>query len=162
MAENLTMALSSQQVLSDQRVRRIPGSAMPLGFMPIYDSVAAIQLQEAQMKVNIVQTCAPTADKDEEDLEKFYYEVDRTMNIVQSRDVTIVMGNFDAKVVKGKREDFIGEFGIRNERGGRLALFCQENNLLVINTYFKLAARRLYTWKSKPFLKAHHRYSQPG
>lgn len=38
--------------------------------------------------------------------------------------------------------------GVRNERGDRLIEFCQENNLVVTNTFFKLPKRRLYTWKS--------------
>lgn len=38
--------------------------------------------------------------------------------------------------------------GIRNDRGTRLVEFCQENNLVITNTWFKLPKRRLYTWKS--------------
>ena len=43
-----------------------------------------------------------------------------------------------------------GKFGlgIQNEAGQRLMEFCQENALLIPNTFFKLHNRRLYTWTS--------------
>ncbi|KAG8231733.1 hypothetical protein J437_LFUL012040 [Ladona fulva] len=73
------------------------------GLMPILESFAAIQLQDAQIKEDITQLYAPIADKDEEELEKIIIEVHRAMNIVKSRDVTIVMGDFNGKIGKGKR-----------------------------------------------------------
>lgn len=35
-----------------------------------------------------------------------------------------------------------------NERGRRLVEFCLENNLVILNKWFKLHRRRLYTWRS--------------
>jgi len=45
---------------------------------------------------------------------------------------------------------YAGDFGlgIRNERGNRLVRFCQEQELVLSNTFFKLPLRRLYKWKS--------------
>lgn len=44
----------------------------------------------------------------------------------------------------------MGEYGvgIRNDRGDVLVRFCQEEELMISNTWFELPARRLYTWKS--------------
>ena len=41
-----------------------------------------------------------------------------------------------------------GKFGlgIRNEAGQRLIEFCQENKLVIANTFFQQHKRRLYTW----------------
>ena len=43
-----------------------------------------------------------------------------------------------------------GKFGlgIRNEAGQRLIEFCQENALVIANTFFQPHKRRLYTWTS--------------
>ena len=43
-----------------------------------------------------------------------------------------------------------GKFGlvIRNEAGQRLTEFCQENALVIANTFFQQHKRRLYTWTS--------------
>ena len=38
--------------------------------------------------------------------------------------------------------------GRRNERGERLIQFCQENKLIIANTWFQQPVRKLYTWKS--------------
>ena len=45
--------------------------------------------------------------------------------------------------VKGK---FV--HGVQNEAGQRLIEFCQENALIIANTFFQQHKRRLYTWTS--------------
>ena len=37
-------------------------------------------------------------------------------------------------------------FGVQNEAGQRLREFCQENTLIIANTFFQQHKRRLYTW----------------
>lgn len=119
-------------------------------FMPISDRVMTIQLQTNQAKINIIQVYAPTADKSEDEVEQFYNEVEQAMDIAKPKDITIVMGDLNAKIGKGSEGEYIGEFGLgtRNKRGDRLAQFCQEKDLIITNTYYKLPKRRLYTWKS--------------
>lgn len=60
------------------------------------------------------------------------------------------MGDLNAKIGKGRVENIIGEhgLGLRNERGDRLLQFCQDQNMAIMNTWFELPPRRLYTWKS--------------
>ena len=36
----------------------------------------------------------------------------------------------------------------RNKKGERLIQFCQENKLIIANTWFQQPVRKLYTWKS--------------
>ena len=36
----------------------------------------------------------------------------------------------------------------QNERGQRLIEFCNENNMVIMNTWFQQPLCRLYTWKS--------------
>ena len=48
-------------------------------------------------------------------------------------------------------KDIVGMHGLgrRNERGERLIQFCQENKLIIANTWFQQPVRILHTWKSR-------------
>lgn len=54
------------------------------------------------------------------------------------------------QLVEGVKTAFVGPHGLgeRNERSDRLEMFAEENELVVLNTFFRLPPRRLYTWKS--------------
>jgi len=62
----------------------------------------------------------------------------------------IVMGDMNAKVGDEKFGSTVGNYGLgsRNDRGTRFVQFCEENELVIANTFFKHHPRRLYTWKS--------------
>ena len=55
-----------------------------------------------------------------------------------------------AKVGSQEIPGVTGKFGlkIQNEAGQRLTEFCQENTLVIANTFFQQHKRRLYTWTS--------------
>ncbi|KAJ8875738.1 hypothetical protein PR048_023637 [Dryococelus australis] len=59
------------------------------------------------------------------------------------------MGDFNAKVGKGSKGDFIDLYGLgeRNERGEQLSTFAGEQGFVITNTVFALPPVRLYTWK---------------
>ena len=62
-----------------------------------------------------------------------------------------MIGVWNAKVGNGETTGTTGRFGLgeRNERGDRLVEFCSLNGFQVMNTFSKLHARRLYTWRSR-------------
>lgn len=121
-----------------------------VNFVPFSERVMLLQIETKYRKMNIVQVYAPTADKDDEEVEQFYEQINTILKITKHRDITIVMGDMNAKVGQGKVEKLVGEYGlgVRNERGHRLIQFCQETNMVITNTHFKLPNRRLYTWIS--------------
>ena len=59
-------------------------------------------------------------------------------------------GDWNAKVESQETPGVTGKFGhgIQNEAGQRLIEFCQENALVIANTFFQQNKRRLYTWAS--------------
>ena len=59
-------------------------------------------------------------------------------------------GDWNAKVGSQEIPGVTGKFGlgVQNEPGQRLTEFCQENALVIANTFFKQQKRRLYTWTS--------------
>ena len=55
-------------------------------------------------------------------MDKFYEDLDKAKSQCKSQEVTIIQGDFNATVGKERREDIIGDFGLResNERGDEL------------------------------------------
>ena len=125
-------------------------AAPVIGFIPISDRVVLVKLAGKPFNLSIVQVYAPTGDHPEEDLEKFYADIEIACRQLQATDVFIVMGDMNAKIGKEKVDSYVGEFGLgnRNERGDRLLEFCVEKDLMIANTHFQHPERRLYTWKS--------------
>ena len=121
-----------------------------IDFFPISDRLMVLKINTSRRVMNIVQVYAPTNDKDDNMIEEFYAELEETMKLTKKGEITIVMGDFNAKVGAEAVGNVVGNFGLgdRNSRGDRLVQFCTEQQLSVVNTFFKLPPRRLYTWKS--------------
>lgn len=119
-------------------------------FTPISERVMLIQMKSTPVDINIVQVYAPTLDAEDEEIETMYTAISSIMKSLKKHEVTIVMGDFNAKVGEGSTSDLIGPFGLgeRNTRGDRLEEFAATNELVVLNTWYKQPPRRLYTWKS--------------
>lgn len=95
--------------------------------------------------MNIVQVYAPTSEKQDDIVEQ-----SDIMKLTKKGELNIIIGDFNAKVGVGAKGDVVGGFGlgIRNLRGDRLVQFCTEQQLAIVNTFFKQPPRRLYTWRS--------------
>ena len=128
--------------------KNIEGSV--INFVPFSDRLMLLQLKGNPININLIQAYAPTADKSEIEIERFYEDLKELLKITKSGEVTIILGDFNAKIGKGRVENIVGEYGLgeRSDRGDRLVQFCQEENLVVTNTWFQLPLRRLYTWTS--------------
>ena len=61
-----------------------------------------------------------------------------------------VIGDWNVKVGQEETNGTTGVFGLgeRNARGDQLVELCSRNYFQIMNTFFKLHARRLYTWRS--------------
>ncbi|XP_060521344.1 craniofacial development protein 2-like [Cylas formicarius] len=119
-------------------------------FVPISERVALVQILGKPLNINIIQVYAPTADKPEQEVEDFYKQIDTALKLTRTNEINIILGDFNAKVGRGRTGSVVGDWGLgeRNNRGEGLVQYCEENNLMIANTWFKLPARRLYTWKS--------------
>lgn len=121
-----------------------------IDFIPLSDRAMIIKLQTTHRVMNIIQVYAPTGDKQDEDVEIFYDSLDEAISLTKKGEITIVMGDFNAKIGRGAEGDTVGMYGLGeiNSRGDRLVQFCNEKSLFVSNTFFKLHPRQLYTWTS--------------
>lgn len=125
-----------------------------VGYKPVNDRIITIKLNASPCCINIVQVYAPTSLSTEEEIEQFYSILVQTLEDIPKREVTLVVGDFNAKVGHTVDDDhlrrIVGKYGIgeRNDRGERLLQFCSEENLAISNTCFEHHIRRLYTWIS--------------
>ena len=62
-------------------------------------------------------------------------------------DVLYITGDWNAKVGSQETPGVTGKFGlgVQNKAGQRLREFCQENMLVLANTFFQQFKRQLYT-----------------
>ena len=117
-----------------------------LGYWALSQRNIMLKVRAKPFNLAIIQTYAPTTSYSDEEVEIHYEELQRMIKQVKSTDVVVVMGDFNAKIGKGRQQDIVGDFGIgtRNERGERLLQFCLENKLIVTNTLFQHPKRLLY------------------
>ena len=124
-----------------------------LGYRAVSSRIIKARFRTGFGRASVVQVYAPTSDSTEEDIEEFYTELQEVVQNIPDRDLTIVMGDFNAKVGRDWREweGVIGKFGYgeENERGERLLNFCLNNRLKVMNTVFQQRkGNRKWTWES--------------
>jgi len=55
--------------------------------------------------MNIIQIYAPTNEKTEAKIEEFYNTLDETMKITKKNEITVVMGDFNAKLGHGNESN---------------------------------------------------------
>ena len=100
--------------------------------------------------INVIQVYAPTSASTEEELEEFYEELDKCNKECKDHEVNIVIGDFNAKVGRGRHTDIVGSEGLEemNGRGEKLIEWCEQNDQINMNTCFTKHPRKLWTWKS--------------
>lgn len=109
-----------------------------LDYVPLSDRVMLLKLQTSHRIMNILQVYAPTNDKSDTEIEEFYNKVDELLKLTRKGEITIVMGDLNAKIGTGAEGESVGAYGLgeRNPSGDRLVQFCNENNLYISNTFF--------------------------
>ncbi|XP_070159782.1 craniofacial development protein 2-like [Polyergus mexicanus] len=72
--------------------------AAVVGFIPLSDRIAMLETQASPVNINLIQIYAPTGESEEEVVESFYKDLGRLMEQLRKRNVTMVMGDWNAKV----------------------------------------------------------------
>ena len=128
------------------------------GIKPISDRIISIRLDGNPVRTTIIQIYAPTSAASEDDIEYFYGRLQNLIVTVLRGDVLIIMGTWNDKIGGKAVERISGTHGLgdRNEAGERMIDFCEANQLIVTNTWYKQTIRRLCTCTSPDGLHRNH------
>ena len=110
----------------------------------------SVRFQGTPFNIRVIQVYAPTSNAEEAEVEWFYEDLQDLLELIPKKDVLFIIGDWNAKVGSQEIPGVTGRFGlgVQNKAGQRLIEFCQENTLVIANTFFQQHKRRLYTWTS--------------
>ena len=114
------------------------------------DRMISVCFQGKPFNIRVIQTCAPTSNTEEAEVEWFYEDLRDLLELTPKKDVLFIIGDWNAKVGSQETPGVTGTFGlgVPNEAGQRLIEFCQEHALVIANILFQEHKRRFYTWTS--------------
>ena len=110
----------------------------------------SVRFQGEPFNITVIQVYAPTSNDEEAEVEQFDEDLQDLLQLTSKKDVLFIIGVWNAKVGSQETPGVTGKIGLGlwNESGQRLIELCQENTLVIANTFFQQHKRRLYTWTS--------------
>ena len=110
----------------------------------------SVGFQGKPINITVIQVYALISNAEEAEVESFYEDLQDLLELTPKKDVLFIIGDWNAKVGTQEIPGVTGKFGlgVQNEAGQRLMELCQENILVIANTFFQQHKRRLYTWTS--------------
>ena len=110
------------------------------------DRMISVHFEGKPFSITVIQVYAPTSNAEEAEVE----DLQDLLEPTPKKDVLFIIGDWNAKVGSQETPGVTGKFGlgICNKAGQRLIEFCQENTLVIANTFFQQHKRRFYTWTS--------------
>ncbi|MGL5901241.1 MAG: reverse transcriptase domain-containing protein [Cetobacterium sp.] len=113
---------------------------------------ASFRTKKRKIKMNVIQCYAPINDSDDSDKDQFYSRLQSIVEKYPERDITILMGDLNAKVGADNTgyEDIMGCHGLgqMNGNGERLADLCALNNLVIGGSVYPHKNIHKATWVS--------------
>ena len=99
----------------------------------------SVCFQGKPFNITVIQVYAPTSNAEEAEVEWFYEDLQDLLELTPKKDVLFIIGDWNAKVGSQETLGVTGRVGLggRNEAGQRLIEFCQENALVIANTFFQ-------------------------
>ena len=113
------------------------------------DRMISFCLQGKPFNITVIQVYAPTSNTEETEVEWFYEDLQDLSELTPKNDDLFIIGDWNAKVGSQETPGVTGKFGLgmRNETRQRLIEFCQDNALVIANS-FSNNTREDYTWTS--------------
>ncbi|CAF0993692.1 unnamed protein product [Adineta steineri] len=121
----------------------------------ISERIIKIRLVCTPTNITIISVYSPNNPVNKqmtEASEKFYNDIQDTVNKISTDDMIIIMGDLNAKVegVQGLPtiNNCVGPFTVDsvNENGTRLMDFCMINNIIIANTFFEHKSVHQMSW----------------
>ena len=97
-----------------------------------------VHFQGKPFNITVIQVYAPTTDAKEAEVEQFYKDIQDFLELTPKEDSLFITEDWKEKVERHEIPGITGNFDLRvqNEAGQRLIEFCQENTLVIANTFF--------------------------
>ena len=113
------------------------------------DRMISVCFQGKPFNIMAIQVYALTSNDEEAEVEQFYEELQDFLELASKKDVLFIIGDSNAKVGGQEIPGVMGKYGLRvqNKAGQRLIEFCQEDELVIANTFFNNPSED-YTWTS--------------
>ena len=110
----------------------------------------SIHFQGKPFSITVIQSYAPISNAEEAEVEWFYEDLQDLLEPTPKKDVLFIIGDWTAKVGSQETPGVTGKvgLGVQNEARQKLTEICQENTLVMANTFIQQHKRRLYTWRS--------------
>ena len=110
----------------------------------------SVRLQGKPFNITVIQVYALTSNAEEGEVEWFYEDLQYLLELTPPKYALFIIGDWNAKVGNQEIPGVTGKFdlGVQKEAGQRLTEFCQENALVIANTFFQQHKRSLNTWTS--------------
>ena len=107
----------------------------------------SVRFQGKLFNITVIQVYTLTTNAEVVEAEQFEEDLQDLLELTPKKDVLFIIGDWNAKVGSQETPGVTGKFGlgVQNEAGQRLIEFCQENALVIANTFFQQHKRRLYT-----------------
>jgi len=106
----------------------------------------SLHFQGKSFNFTVIQVYAPITNAKEAEVEWLYEDIQNFLELTPPKDALFIIEDWNAKVGSQEVPGITGKLGlgVQNEAGQRLTEFCQENTLVMANTFFKKHKRRLY------------------
>ena len=113
---------------------------------------ATFRTTKKNILLNVIQCYAPTNEHEDESKDAFYNKLQSILNKFKEKDITILMGDLNAKIGCDNRgfEEIMGKHAIgeMNDNGERFANLCGLNNLVIGGSIFPHKRIHKATWVS--------------
>ena len=117
---------------------------------PINKRIITARFYSRYRRITIIQVYAPHNEREDEEKDHFYQELQEVLDSCNKNDIIIVMGDFNARAGNDntgyERTMGIHGIGTQNENGERLCEFSQLNGLVIAGTLFPHKDIHKYTW----------------
>ena len=99
----------------------------------------SVNLQGKPFNITVIQVYVLTSNAEETEVEWFYEDLQDLLELTPKRDVLFIIGDWNEKVGSQEIPVVTGKFGlgVQNKAGKRLTEFCQENAVVIANTFFQ-------------------------
>ena len=110
------------------------------------DRMISVHFQGKPFNIMVIEAYAPTSNTEEVGVKGFYEDLHDLLELTPKKDVLFIIEDWNAKVGSQETPGVAGKFclGVQNEAGQRLIDFCQENSLVIANTFFQQNKWRLH------------------